>query len=121
MRVLHVIAGYSSSGVTDGASTSWAQLESLTDRQVTDYFHVSKRLGKVVAILKEVRATRQAWLASQKEHLLEEEHGADTVVKAAAELLENGQIKSESKRAVVIENLTYFRNQRHRIDYYNLK
>lgn len=108
-------------GVADGASTNWVQLERLTDRQVTDYFHVSERLSKVAATLKGGKAAQQAWLANQKEHLLEEEHGADTVIKTVAELLENDQIKSESKRAVVVENLTYFRNQRHRMDYYNLK
>lgn len=108
-------------GVADGASTNWTHLESITDRQVTDYYHVSERLGKVAVTLKGGKAAQQAWLAEQKKHLLEEERGVDTLINAVTEILENDGIKSEGKREIVKDNLTYFQNQRHRMDYYNLK
>ena len=113
-------------GVADGAVTNWTQLEALTDRQVTDYYHVSERLGKIAATLKGGKFRQQEWLAEQKDRLLEQESGADLVIRAVEELLADddaapGQIKSAAKQSVVQENLTYLRNQRPRLDYYGMR
>ena len=108
-------------GVADGAVSNWTQLEALTDRQVTDYFHVSERLGKVATTLKGGKAQQQAWLGAQKSRLLEQAAGADLVITSVEELLDAEQIKSTAKRSVVRENLTYLRNQRLRMNYYDLR
>ena len=112
-------------GVADGAVTNWTQLEALTDRQVTDYYHVSERLGKIAATLQGGKTRQQDWLTEQKDRLLEQESGADLVIQAVEELLTGAaaprQIKSAAKRSVVQENLTYLRNQRPRLDYYGMR
>jgi hypothetical protein len=108
-------------GVADGAATNWTHLEELTQRQVTDYFHVSERLAKVAEAVKGGRAVRQTWLRDQKDQLLEHDQGVDRVIESVADLLENDQITSIAKRTVVEENLTYLRNQKHRMNYYDLR
>lgn len=109
-------------GVADGAVTNWTQLEAITDRQVTDYFHVGERLAKLAATLKGGKSRQQAWLKEQKSRLLEQAAGADLVIDSVEELLATPQqIKSTAKQSVVRENLTYLRNQRPRMNYYDLR
>ena len=108
-------------GVADGAVTNWTQLDSLTDRQVTDYFHVSERLGKVAATLKGGKLQQKLWLKQQKGYLLDQANGADLVIAAVEKLLDSDQIKSTAKEPVVQENLTYLRNQRLRMNYHRLR
>lgn len=108
-------------GVADGAVSNWTQLEAITDRQVTDYFHVSERLGKVATTLKGGKSHQQKWLKEQKGYLLDQPKGADLVIAAVEKLLGDDQIKSSDKRSVVQENLTYLRNQRPRMDYHRLR
>ncbi|MFT5998989.1 MAG: hypothetical protein ACI81P_001445 [Neolewinella sp.] len=108
-------------GVADGSVSNWTQLEAITDRQVTDYFHVSERLGKLATTLKGGKSDQQKWLKKQKGYLLDQPKGADLVIAAVEKLLSDDQIKSSDKRSVVQENLTYLRNQRPRMDYHRLR
>ena len=108
-------------GLADGATSNWTHLEAITERQVTDCFHVFERLGKVAACLKGGKGGQRRWLEARKTELIKQPDGAALVIEAVEELLTGDAIKSLARRSVVRENLTYLRNQSHRMNYHELR
>jgi len=106
-------------GIADGAQDNWQFLEQHTERQLLDYFHAAEYLPHLAAAAwpgKTDKPRREQWLHEQKSRLKHEPEAVNTLIEEAERLT-----RKKSLGKTVRENLqaalTYFTNQRHRMDY----
>jgi hypothetical protein len=106
-------------GIADGAKDNWQFLEQHTERQLLDFFHAAEYLPHLAAAAypgKTDKPRREQWLHEQKRRLKHEPEAVDTLIEEAERLT-----RKKSLGKTVRENLqaalTYFTNQRHRMDY----
>jgi len=106
-------------GIADGAADNWSFLEQHADKLLLDYFHASEYLPHLAQAAypgKTDKPQREAWLADRRHQLKHESGFVDKLIEETERLL-----KKKSLGKTVRENLnkalTYFSNQRHRMDY----
>ena len=106
-------------GIADGAADNWSFLEQHADKLLLDYFHASEYLPHLAQAAypgKTDKPQRETWLADRRHQLKHEPGFVDKLIEEAERLL-----KKKSLGKTVRENLnkalTYFSNQRHRMDY----
>lgn len=103
-------------GIADGAKANWEFLEHHTQYQVLDFFHATQYLANASHAIHPVDAKqRKVWLDLACHRL---KHESD----AAAQLLdEMRNMLPNRKKQELVDKLksaiTYFKNQKHRMDY----
>jgi hypothetical protein len=106
-------------GIADGAHDNWSFLEQHTTRQLLDYFHAAEYLPHLAMAAypgKTDQAKREQWLHEQQ-HRLNHESGAVDALIAEAERLTRKTSLGKSVQDNLQAALTYFANQRARMDY----
>jgi hypothetical protein len=106
-------------GIADGAASNWSFLEQHTDRQLIDFSHATKYVGKIALALyphRNAEAKRASWL---HEHCRKLKHDVDAldVLTAEAVGLSPRRTLSQQVRESVDNAWTYFNNHRHQMDY----
>lgn len=106
-------------GIADGAVDNWSFLASYTDKLLLDYFHASEYLPHLAQAAypgKTDKPKREVWLTERTSQLKHEPNFVDQLIEEATQL-----VRKKSLGKTVKENLnkalTYFTNQRHRMDY----
>ncbi len=106
-------------GIADGAASNWAFLEQHTERQLLDYFHAAEYLPHLAMAAypgKTDQPKREQWLHEQQ-HRLKHEPGAVDALIAEAERLSRKTSLGKTVKDNLQAALTYFTNQRARMDY----
>jgi hypothetical protein len=106
-------------GIADGASTNWSFLEQHTERQLLDYFHAAEYLPKLAMAAypgKTDKPKREQWLHEYR-HRLKYESGTVDALIAEAERLTHKRSLGRTVKDDLQAALTYFTNQRARMDY----
>lgn len=106
-------------GIADGAADNWSFLERHTTKQLLDFFHASEYLPHLAQAAypgKTDKPQREAWLA-ERAHQLKHDPGFVQKLIAEAERLMNKKSLGKTVRENLQKALTYFSNQRHRMDY----
>lgn len=106
-------------GVADGARDNWTQLDSLTDYQVTDYYHVTERLHTLATVLPLSKAKRSSWVKEQKGVLLDQPNGSAVVLTEAKRMA--GTVKTKKRREVAEAQIIYLTNQQVRMNYWEMR
>jgi len=106
-------------GIADGAASNWAFLEPHTDRQLLDYFHAAEYLPHLAMAAypgKTDKPKREQWLHDHRHRLKHESGAVDTLIKEAERLM-NKRSLGKTVKDNLQAALTYFTNQRARMDY----
>ena len=105
-------------GIADGAHTNWKFLEDKTDTQITDFYHATEYLAEYsrAIFIKNQESKRKEWLEDAC-HELKHTHGAVDILLKEFELSLNNKKLSGSKKGVISSVITYFTNQKSRMQY----
>jgi hypothetical protein len=106
-------------GIADGAPSNWSFLEQHTERQLLDYFHAAEYLPHLAQAAypgQTDQPKREQWLHEHR-HRLQQEPGAVEALIAEAERLSRKTSLSHTVKDNLQAALTYFTNQRARMDY----
>ena len=106
-------------GIADGAKDNWGYLESHTDEQVLDFWHVTSYLSRTSAVMfkgkKEVGA-KDNWMDESCHNLKHKEGAADMLLEEIERYMrENKLSKDETKELKSV--ISYFKNNKHRMCY----
>jgi hypothetical protein len=107
-------------GLSDGAADNWSFLSPITDHQLLDFYHASEYVGKVAMAMfpgKRQMDEREAWLADRLHRLKHTQGAAARLGKEMEEFAASHTIRGQSLREGVESALTYFHNQKHRMNY----
>src|SRR3990167_457303 len=103
-------------GVADGAKSNWEFLEHHTQRQVLDFYHASEYLAKAsYAMGYNHESERKEWLENACHDLKHKDNMADQLLYDMRESLH--KCKKQDLRDKLNSAITYFSNQKHRMDY----
>ena len=103
-------------GIADGAKVNWEFLEKHTQHQVLDFYHATEYLAKVAkAIDSPTEHARKAWLKDACHRLKHDKGSATALLEEMKALPENGL--SSDALAGLQSAITYFSNQKHRMNY----
>lgn len=102
-------------GLADGARENWPFLQSLSDHQVIDFYHVTGYLGSYSkAVYKDI-SEQKGWL-DRACHNLKNKHGS--AMRLLHEIEEESQYKHKKKDQEVIDKaLSYFKNNVDKMKY----
>lgn len=106
-------------GIADGAVDNWSFLERHADKLLLDYFHAAEYLPHLAQAAypgKTDKPRREAWLADRRHRLKHEPGFVDNLIEEAKRLLHKRSLGKTVKENLQ-KALTYFTNQRHRMDY----
>lgn len=106
-------------GIADGAADNWSFLEQHADKLLLDYFHASEYLPYLAQAVypgKTDKPQRETWLEDTRHQLKHKPGFVDKLIEEAKRLL-NKKSLSKTVRENLNKALTYFTNQRHRMDY----
>lgn len=106
-------------GLSDGASDNWSFLSPLTDRQLIDFYHASEYVGKAAQAMFSLkqREEREAWLADRLHRLKHNQGAAVRLWKEMEAFAASHTIRSQSLRKGLHSAVTYFGNQKYRMNY----
>jgi len=108
--------------IADAGGDNWEFLETVCANSgqadgCVDFFHACEHLSAAIAAAYGDGTTETRFRASELRRALQEDHGGTTkVIRALAYLA-----KKFPQRAVIKRELAYFRKQRHRMDYADLR
>jgi hypothetical protein len=106
-------------GIADGAAANWSFLEAHTDQQLLDYFHAAEYLSHLATAAypgKADKDKREQWLEAQRHRLKHEPGAVDALIKEAKRLMDKRSL-GKTVKANLQAALTYFTNQRARMNY----
>jgi hypothetical protein len=106
-------------GIADGASTNWSFLEQHTEQQLIDYFHAAEYLPAIALAAYPGQTdtpTREWWLHDRR-HRLKHEPGAVEALIEEAQRLTRKRSLTRTVKEDLHSALTYFTNQKARMDY----
>ena len=105
-------------GIADGAHTNWKFLKNKTDMQITDFYHATEYLAKYSKAIfaKNQENKRKDWLDAAC-HELKHTHGTVDILLKEFELSLNNKKLSSAKKEVISSIITYFTNQKSRMQY----
>lgn len=102
-------------GVADGAKTNWDFLEKHTNFQILDFYHAAEYLADASYAVSTSEKERKLWLDDACTQLKHDNNGAEKLLiemkKIVTDKLSDA-VKNKLKTAI-----TYFTNQKHRMDY----
>ena len=107
-------------GLGDGAADNWSFLTPLTDRQLVDFYHASEYVGKAALAMfpgKKGAEEREAWLEDRLHRLKHKQGAAARLLEEMEEYAAGHTIRSQPLRSGLESAITYFRNQKHRMNY----
>lgn len=102
-------------GLADGARDNWEFLNTVTDRQIIDFFHVAEYLGDVAEVVFPDVTERKEWLDRRCHDLKHRAKAAQNLVIELKELITTKRKKSGLE--VIQKTLTYLDNNKHMMDY----
>jgi len=105
-------------GIADGAHDNWSFLKQHTERQLLDYFHAAEYLPHLAMAAypgKTDKPRREQWRHEQQHRLKHEPGAVDTLI-AEAERLARKTSLGKTVKDNLQAALTYFTNQRERMD-----
>ena len=107
-------------GVGDGAADNWSFLAPITDRQVVDFYHASEYVGKAAAAMfpgKKRAKEKAAWLEDRLHRLKHKQAAASRLLNEMEEFAASHTIRAKQVRCGLESAITYFRNQKQRMNY----
>jgi hypothetical protein len=106
-------------GIADGAQMNWDFLEQHTQTQILDFYHATAYLGTVSKALypkgKQKEEKQKQWLKKSCHALKQDKGAADQLYKEMAAI--DSQKLSADLKKKLSKTVTYFKNQKHRMDY----
>jgi hypothetical protein len=104
-------------GIADGAADNWTFLEQHADKLLLDYFHAAEYLPHLAqAAYPNKTGEREEWLAENRRKLKHEANHVDKLIEKASNLSDKKSL-GKTVRENLNKALTYFTNQRHRMNY----
>ena len=107
-------------GMSDGAADNWSFLSPMTDRQVVDFYHASEYVGKAASAMfvgKKRAEERAAWLEDRLHRLKHKQGAATRLLEEMEEYAASHTIRGKQLRCGLESAITYFQNQKHRMNY----
>jgi len=107
-------------GLGDGAADNWSFLSPITDRQLVDFYHASEYVGKAALVMlpgKKRADEREAWLEDRLHRLKHKQGAAARLLEEMEECATSHTIRGQPLRSGLESAITYFRNQKHRMNY----
>lgn len=103
-------------GIADGEKGNWTFLEQYTDKQLLDFWHATEYLGAYAKVAYPDEKDRKEWLARSC-HKLKHSYGGST--RLLNEMKQYAKAhKLANKEHPVIRAVTYFTNQKPRMQYW---
>lgn len=103
-------------GVADGAASNWAWIELHTSWHILDFWHATEYLHGASAAMGGGQAATQRWAEEACHQLKHERGGVDALLDEMKGVLEDG-VRGKAKREALSRAITYFENNRDRMDY----
>lgn len=109
-------------GIADGAAFNWGFLEPNTTYHVLDFWHATEYLGDASAAFGKSEAEQKAWLETACHALKHDAGAADLLLKEMQKKQEVLTTKKgkETIKEKLAKAVTYFSNQKHRMNYKEL-
>lgn len=102
-------------GIADGAQVNWDFLNMNTQHQILDFYHAAEYVSTASHAIASNESNRQVWLRDARHKLKHDTGGADDIL---AEMIASRTKKlSKSVREDLERAITYFSNQKHRMNY----
>lgn len=102
-------------GIADGAKVNWDFLEKHSTHQILDFYHATEYLAKVAKAIPGSVSQKKAWLDDAC-HRLKHDRGSATVLLKEMKLLLTNTLSEEVQNGLA-SAMTYFTNQKHRMNY----
>ena len=107
-------------GLGDGAADNWSFLSPITDRQLVDFYHASEYVGKAALAMypgKTRAKERKAWLEDRLHRLKHKQGAASRLLEEMEGYVASHAIRGKELRKGLESAITYFRNQKERMNY----
>jgi hypothetical protein len=109
-------------GIADGAAFNWGFLEPNTTHHVLDFWHATEYLGDASAAFGENESEQKEWLDAACHSLKHDSGSAERLLK---EMQKKQEVLTKKKGKETIKEklakaVTYFTNQKHRMNYKEL-
>lgn len=108
-------------GIADGSSSNWGFLEKHTEIQTLDFWHVTQYLSKFAKVMypgKKNLSEKEKWLERSCHNLKHHPTGANVLLKEMINYRDNHDLKND-KLKDISDSITYFKNQKNRMNYSN--
>ena len=102
-------------GIGDGAKDNWTFLNSRTDVQILDYYHLSEYIHEFGELLFKDQKQREEWKNRCDASLFKESKGAENMLTEMIE--EYGNITTKGKREKASTIITYVKNNKNKMAY----
>ena len=102
-------------GLADGAKINWQFLNSHTSYQILDFYHATEYLSSASRAIYNKYSEQKAWLDDACHRLKHEQNSANDLLSEMIAALTNNL--SKEVRSKLDAAITYFKNQKHRMDY----
>ena len=102
-------------GLADGAKVNWDFLDGYSDHKILDFFHATEYLADVSKAVSNKKIKQKTWLDEACHRLKHERNSAEDLLKEMLEL--KGNKLSSDVKAKLDAAITYFTNQKHRMNY----
>ena len=102
-------------GIADGAKINWEFLNSHTSHQILDFYHATEYLSNASRAVYNKNPEQKAWLDDACHRLKHDQNAANDLLREMTSALTNKLPKEV--RAKLDAAITYFTNQKHRMDY----
>lgn len=103
-------------GVADGAACNWTWIERHATWQILDFWHATEYLHAASAAMGGGEATRQRWAEQACHRLKHERGGVGALLDEMVARQEEG-VRGKTKREALDKAITYFGNNRDKMDY----
>lgn len=104
-------------GIADGAKENWTFLERYTSEQILDYYHASVYISLAGECIFRFKDDKGEWVGEMCHILKHEKGGAKEVLGI---LQDNTKKRMSGKKKDDLERcITYFKNHKHQMDYYD--
>lgn len=102
-------------GIGDGARDNWTFLDSRTEVQILDYYHLSEYINEYSELLFKDKKHREEWKDCCADNLFNKSNGAEKILAGMLEMYSkiNGKRKKEKADTII----TYVKNNKNKMAY----
>jgi hypothetical protein len=115
-RIKNSCPGAKYVGLADGAKDNWPFLEKHTDKQIIDFYHASGYVGNAGNAVFKDKAEGKKWI-EENCHILKNRVGGPDEIHLKIINFSEHKFSNEKDREQVETAVTYFNNNKHRMEY----
>ncbi len=114
IKQMYPIAKYV--GIADGAKDNWSYLERHSSVQINDFWHATEYLKSAATVMYKEEKNRKIWLDNSCHELKHTKGAATKLLDEIKEYVAQDDLSAD-KLEKINRTITYFKNQKHRMDY----